>query len=118
MQLALLPGQEEVQAMLASRRARLHDDQGGTSELSQVLEDTLDRYQRLWVLGSTLEARMEKEGILSAKGRTRASVTLYLGIVDRMTRLAQQIGFQRHTKRVPSIEDFIRERQQEKGEQA
>src|SRR5262245_11121890 len=46
MQLALLPGQEEVQAMLASRRARLHDDQGGTSELSQVLEDTLDRYQR------------------------------------------------------------------------
>jgi hypothetical protein len=86
--------------------------------MSQVLEDTLDRYQRLWVLASTLEARIEQEGILTGKGRMRASVTLYLSIIDRLMKLAQQIGFDRRPKQVPSIEDFIRERQQEKGEEA
>jgi hypothetical protein len=111
-QLGLLPGQEELRAVLASRRQRLHADQGGTAELSQVLEDTLDRYQRLWVLASTAESRIEREGMFTGKGRTRASVTLYLSIIDRLTKLAQQIGVQRRAKSVPTLEDFLKQREQ------
>ena len=115
-QLALLPGQEEIRAVLASRRERLTDDQGGTQDMSQILEDTIDRYQRLWVLASTLEARMEKEGVLTGKGKTRAAVTLYLGIVDRLSKLAQQIGFDRKARQVPtSLREVLQQRQ---GEQS
>ena len=115
-QLGLLPGQEELRAVLASRRQRLHDDQGGPQALSQILDDTLERYQRLWILASTAEARIEKEGIFTGKGRTRASVTLYLSIIDRLTKLAQQVGFERKGQQVVSFQDALRHKTQ--GEQS
>jgi hypothetical protein len=114
-QLALLPGQEQWRDVLASRRTRLTDDQGGTQNISLILEDTIDRYQRLWVLASTLEARIEKEGITTGKGKTRATVSLYLGIIDRLTKLAQQLGFERRARSVPSLQEFLKQREQ--GEQ-
>lgn len=115
-QLALLPGQEEIRAVLAARRARLLEDQGGTQDMGLVLEDSIDRYQRLWVLASTLEARLEQEGMLTGKGKTRAAVTLYLGIVDRLMKLAQQIGFDRKAKQLPTtLQDFLTQREQQNG---
>ena len=110
-QLGLLPGQEEARALLASRRQRLHDDQGGSDAISQTLDDTIDRYQRLWMLASTAEARIEKEGMFTGKGRTRASVTLYLSLIDRLTKLAQQIGFERKSKPVASLEAFLQQQE-------
>ena len=97
-QQALLPGQEGLRGVLAEQRRELLDDLGGEQAASAVTRDTVDRYLRLGVLASTLEDRIEREGMVTGKGRTRAAVTLYLSIVDRMTRLAQQLGFDRRPK--------------------
>ena len=113
-QLGLLPGQEELRALLSSRRQRLHDEEGGTPDMKLLLEDWLERYQRVWILATTLEARIEKEGIVTGKGRTRATVTLYLSLVDRLNKMAERLGFERKAKQVPSLEQFL---QQREGEQ-
>jgi hypothetical protein len=114
-QLGLLPGQEDLRAMLSSRRQRLHDEEGGTPDMKLLLEDWLERYQRVWILATTLESRIEQEGIVTGKGRTRATVTLYLSLVDRLNKMAERLGFERKAKQVPSLEAFLQQREQ--GEQ-
>jgi hypothetical protein len=108
---ALMPGQEALRAVLAEHRSELLADLGGDDAVGVVLRDAVDRYLRLSVLASTLEARIEREGVLTAKGRTRASVTLYLSVVDRLMKLSQQLGFERRAKQAPSLAEFLAQRQ-------
>ncbi len=101
---ALLPGQEAMRAVLEDHRRQWLNDLGGDEQLSFAARDLVNRGLRLHVLLDTLEARMEREGVLSAKGRTRASATLYLTILDRVMRIYQQLGLERKVRPVNPLD--------------
>ena len=111
----------EQAAFLAARAERIEaikNDLGGADTLSTITLDTVDTYNEQVGLLRYLGGRLAAEGPLSPKGRQRALLTAYLGVADRVLKLATTLGLSKKAKRVPSIEDFIRERQQEKGEPA
>src|SRR5438093_1135346 len=84
--LALLPGQEAARAALADLRREWLDDLGGV-ELSSSGRDLVTRGLRVRMAMDTLEERMDREGVLTTTGRTRASVTLYLQLLDRLMKI-------------------------------
>lgn len=104
---AALPGQEQLRAAIAERRIEWLADLG--DNLSFGERDLVDRGLRLHVILDTLEANMERSGVLTGKGRARAAVTLYLAVLDRLTRLYQQLGLERRHKRVDTIADIVRQ---------
>jgi hypothetical protein len=63
---------------------------------------------------STMFGRIEQEGVITGKGKTRATVRLYLTLHDRFVRLATHLGFERKTKPVQSLEQFL---QSQEGDQ-
>jgi hypothetical protein len=71
--------------------------------------DLLQRGLRVRVLLDTLEARMDREGVLTAKGRTRASASLYLQLLDRLMKIYAVLGLERRQKRVPSLAERLQE---------
>jgi hypothetical protein len=99
-QLALLPGQEELRAALADRCNELLADLGGDEAAGVVLRDTANRFLRLSVLADSMEAEIERRGMLTPKGRTRASVALYLKILDRLRKHADALGIERKARPV------------------
>jgi hypothetical protein len=69
------------------------------------MRDLVSRGLRLHVILDTLEKRIEREGVSTGKGRTRASVTLYLSVLDRLMKIYQQLGLERRQKPV-SLADW------------
>jgi hypothetical protein len=67
--LALLPGQEEIRATLADKRAAVIADLGGEDDLSEIARGEVERYLRLHVLSETLWNDLIVNGILSGKGK-------------------------------------------------
>jgi hypothetical protein len=108
-QLALLPGQEELRAALAEQRLAWLEDLGGASELSSAARDLVQRGLRVRVLMDTLEARMDREGVLTGKGRTRASASLYLQLLDRLMKIYAALGLERRARRLPTAGEILRE---------
>jgi hypothetical protein len=104
-------------ALVALEREK-SDDLGGPDALSSNQRDLLRLLVKHLSVEEHLWARIAKEGPLSAKGQSRAVLSAWTAVCDRIVKLATTLGLERRAKRVPSIEDFIRERQQEKGEPA
>jgi hypothetical protein len=110
-QTALLPEQDTLRRELAQLRDELIADLGGPERVGVVMGQAAESYLRLWTLAETLWAGIEKHGPLTPKGRQRAATSLLLQILDRMTRLAQQLGMERRLKPANTIDDYIRQRQ-------
>ena len=110
--LAGLPEQAQIRALLAEREAAIVADLGGAGNLSTIKREVITRFLQTSVVADFLGSNIVKHGVLTTKGKTRAAVTTYLQVVDRLTRLALTLGLERQAKRVPSIEEFLRQRQQ------
>ena len=106
---ALLPEQAEVLAALADKRAEIERDLGGTESLSTLARDMAGRYLELCVVADYLGHKLVTEGPLTPKGNQRAALTAYLGVVDRLQRLAFALGLERRQKPVQTITDIMRE---------
>jgi hypothetical protein len=99
--------QERIERMLV--------DLGGADELSQLSLGLVDRAAQLSVMLDTYEQDFERRGMWTATGRQRASVTVYLAILDRYDKLAMRLGLERRKKDVGySVEDWIREQVEKK----
>lgn len=109
---AKLPEQAEVLAMQREKEAAIVADLGGEMNISTIKRDMVGDYLGLRNVALYLGSNIGKHGVLTTKGRTRAAVTTYLQVVDRLTRLALTLGLERRTKQVPSIQDFLAQRQQ------
>lgn len=98
---ALIPGQEALRAAIAEKRIEWITDLGGDPSFAQ--QDLVRRGLRLHVILDTLEENMEREGVMTTKGHTRAAVTLYLSVLDRLMKIYQQLGLERKQKRIESF---------------
>ena len=57
-------------------------------------------------MATRLGEHLVAEGPLTAKGRTRAALSAYVSVADRLLRLAMALGLRRRPKHV-ALEDYI-----------
>jgi hypothetical protein len=105
----LLPEQAEALAALAERRQEIENDLGGPEALSALTRDAVTRYLELTLVADYLGRKLATEGPLTTKGKQRAALAAFLGVVDRQSRLAQQLGFEKTPKKVNTLEDHLRQ---------
>lgn len=87
-------GQEDALA-----RARL-DLRSECGDVGIVKGELADAFVELAAVRNYLGGRLEAEGPLTAKGRTRALLSAYLSVVDRQVRLAGLLGIERKGQQV------------------
>lgn len=95
-----LPSQEKAVELLGERQAAILADLGGADQVSWLRTDLVRRYLEMSLVADYLAHNMVRNGVLSAKGRTRAAVTTYVQVVDRLTRLANTLGLERQARPV------------------
>lgn len=108
-QAGLLPQQAEAAALLAEREASIVADLGGVEVLSAVAAGQARRHVRLELLEDFCWQNVLAGGVFTAKGRQRAAVSLLLTINDKLQRSASALGLERKARRVPTVEDYLRE---------
>src|SRR5262245_36983188 len=89
---ALLAGQEARLAVLPEERRAIFDDLGGVEHASVLKRKAVNRALELEVIADTLLTNLMREGVLTAKGQSRAALSAYLSVADRLMRLYQMLG--------------------------
>jgi hypothetical protein len=92
----------------AERESALVRDHFG-GDPSALQASLARRYVYGELIAEHLELDIFTKGVTTGKGRTRAAVTLYLSVMDRLVRLAGQLGLERRSKRIQTAADIMRE---------
>ena len=108
---ASLDGQELLRASLQLTAAGIVADLGGTAELTHVRRELVTRFTETSAIASYLSENILANGVLTTKGKTRAAVSTYLQVVDRLHRLAHAIGLDRRTKPTSTLDAFLAQRE-------
>ncbi len=103
---AQLADQAETRQMLGGKRSAIIEALGGGARLSPLQLDLVDRYLELDTVASWLGGNLLADGPLTAKGRSRAALSAYLGVVDRVQRMATTLGLNRQPKQV-SLDEYL-----------
>ena len=107
---------DDVRASVEAFRDRLLSDQGGDADATAIRLGYERRLVEVEAMLQLLASDLQQRGMLTARGRTRGTVQTFLQALDRWDRLAQRLGMYRRAKKVPTVEDFIREREQQTGD--
>ena len=75
--------------------------------LSAVATGLAERHAKLELVADYLFDRIAKFGPLTGKGYTRAALTNWLAVVDRLHRSAMAIGLERRIKRLDLAQAFV-----------
>jgi len=105
----LMPQQAEAAAALAERVAAIVADLGGREALTALAAGMVERHARLELVEDYLFSNIERLGPLTGKGRTRAALTAWLAVVDRLQKSALALGLERRAKRTDTIDAIMRE---------
>jgi hypothetical protein len=106
LQAGQLPGQDALAATVREYAALVVEELGGPEAVSALKRGLIEDWAKLSLFALTVEQRIEAEGLLTAKGRKRATVDLWLSFLDRRHRVSQQIGLQRIARKLPSLEQL------------
>lgn len=104
----LMPEQAEAKAALAERVAAIVADLGGRDELSALAVGQVHRHAKLELVDLFLWENLQRHGPLTGKGATRAALTAWLSVVDRLQRLATTLGLQRQSRKIDLAAAFAR----------
>ena len=83
---------------LAERVEALVGDYGGRENLTTAEHALVVELGRLQLLTEAAGENLVREGLATSKGRMRAGCSLWLGLLDRQSRLAGQLGLQRRAR--------------------
>lgn len=102
-----LPEQAAIRAVLREQEQGIVADLGG--DLATVKRGVVEAYVRLRYTEEHLFARLLRDGgPITGKGRTRASLTAWLAVLDRLERHAKLLGLERRSRDVSDdIEAYI-----------
>ena len=103
-----MPEQAEARAALKDRVAAIVGDLGGPDVLSTLAAGQVERHARLELVDAYLWANLERLGPLTGKGRTRAALTAWLQVVDRLQKSAMALGLERRQRPVNPL-DAVRQ---------
>ena len=73
-------------------------------------ETVVDRLAEAILLSEVYWVYLAASGPMTVRGRTRAAMQGYLQAVDRVSRLASQIGLQRRARKVPTLDEYLHRR--------
>lgn len=90
-------------------------DLGGEDEISQVLRELVEGFAFAVVLRDLLAAHLAAVGPLTKRNRKRAALDAWHTASARVESLAAKIGLERRGAPVPSLDEFLRERAEEKS---
>ena len=86
-------------------------DMGGTDDAPQTLLGLQDAYCEARLFRESMFVRLVDEGgPITTKGKARALYRSYLEALDREERLAKTLGLSKRAKKVPTVEELLRER--------
>jgi hypothetical protein len=85
----------------ADRAAAVLADLGDVSTLQASL---VTRYVHVELVAEWLEGNLLAQGVLTGKGKRRAAVSAYLSVVDRLARLAGQLGLERRPRQLGTLD--------------
>ena len=91
---------------LREREREILADLGGDSEVPAVVRELVTRFVQASAISDSLAMNVVTQGVLTGKGRTRASVTTFLQVLDRLQRLASTIGLERRAKPAEGIRQW------------
>ena len=94
-------------AAFTEEHKQLLADLGGDDQVSVTKRGLARRHSELSVIADTILTNLLQQGVLSTKGRQRAALTAYLNVVDRLNKLAAQLGLERRQKPVDDLQDYI-----------
>ena len=101
----------EAVAALNARVAAIVADLGGPDAVGTLAAGMVERHARLELVDDYLFANVQRLGPLTGKGRTRAALTAWLAVVDRLQKSAMALGLERKAKRVPSLQEVMNDDQ-------
>ena len=101
---------EEHRAQLEERRSAILADLGGAANTGVIKTDVAERYLETTLMLEWLGGNLLVNGVMSAKGSTRAAATLYLQVLDRFLRLVATLGLERQAKAVGSLAEYMNTR--------
>lgn len=99
--------QPDVKAWHAQQVAQIEADLGGRGELTALARGLTREAARLEVLATCLGDDLLARGVLTAKGSSRAALTSYLKILDRLGGIAARLGLERRQKPVPALDRVV-----------
>jgi hypothetical protein len=102
---------EDVRAFVEEFSAAVLSDQGGASELSAIRGGYVRRITDAEALIQLCSKDIRSRGVFTVGGRTRSTVFTLMKAVDQWDRLAQRLGLDRRAKQVPSLEQFLQQRE-------
>lgn len=88
-------------------------DQGGLGELSAIRSAYIRRLVDLETCARLLMRDFATHGVLTERGRVRASFDRFLALTDRWDRLASKLGMERRSRNVTgmaAVEQYAREK--------
>jgi len=94
----VMPEQAEARAALAERVAGIVADLGGPEALSALAIGQVGRHAKLELVDGYLWENLQRHGPLTGKGRTRAVLSAWLQVVDRLQRSAAMLGLARRSR--------------------
>ena len=97
----------EAAIVLREREAAILADLGGAENVSTTRAELVTRFVQASAIADSLGDQIVRGGVTSAKGRPRAAVSLYLSVLDRLTRMASAIGLERQQKRAASLAEVL-----------
>lgn len=97
----------DLRALIEAERSEVLEAMGGEAELAPQMLRVLQSYAEHAVLRDAALTKVLDEGLVTAKGNTRAIVKVFRELDEAMVKRAQLLGLERRTKRVANPLDYI-----------
>lgn len=94
-------------------RESLISDQGGAEELTAIRAGYVRRLTEVETCVRLLSNDLVQRGLFTPRGRVRNTYSRLLETIDRWDRLAQRLGLERKTRRVPTPHEYWAQRVRE-----
>ena len=102
---------EDIRLFVDTFSADVISDQGGASDLTAIRGGYVRRITDVEAMLQLAAKDIRTRGFFTVGGRTRTTVFTFMQLLDRWDRLAQRLGLDRRAKQVPSLEQFLQQRE-------
>ena len=76
-------------------------------DLGAIQRSAVAEWSRLSLLCEALGRNLMEHGTHTGKGRTRATLTAYLAVLDRLHRFSTMLGLERRARPIPSLSETL-----------
>ncbi len=98
---------QDVLEHVAAIQSQLVSDLGGANELSEMERSVVRRHGETETMLQLLIRDFETRGVLTPRGRARATVTTFTSLAQLSLKLVQTLGLKKRQKNTQTLEQYI-----------